>query len=138
MEDFQNINIFSIYANNFYGAGQVSVLRYFNVCGTVWGLIYIWGFSVEVYADDLVIIADSLEEYVRKLLTWKEATEDKGLRVNTGKTKVMICGTGLILLLSSSGFQYAVCSIGEGNSSIYCNGCKLGEKEMMRAPSSNV
>ena len=83
------------------------------------------GVSVEVYADDLVIIADSLEECVRRLLTWKEATEDKGLRVNIGKTKVMICGTGLDLLLSSSGFQCAVCSIGEANSSIYCNGCKL-------------
>ena len=53
------------------------------------------------YADDLVIIADSLEEYVRKLLIWKEAMEKKGLWVNAGKTKVMICGTGLDLLQSS-------------------------------------
>ena len=52
----------------------------------------------DLYADDLVIIADSLEECVRRLLIWKEAMEKKGLRVNAEKTKVMICGTGLDLL----------------------------------------
>ena len=55
----------------------------------------------DLYASDLVIIAESLEECVRRLLTWKEAMEKKGLRVNAGKTKIMICGTGLDLLQSS-------------------------------------
>ena len=41
----------------------------------------------DLYADDLVIIAESLEECVRRLLTWKEAMEKKGLRVNAGKIK---------------------------------------------------
>ena len=36
----------------------------------------------DLFADDLVIIAESLEECVRRLLTWKEAMEKKGLRVN--------------------------------------------------------
>ena len=62
----------------------------------------------DLYADDLVIIAESLEECVRKLLTWKEAMEKKGLRVNAGKTKIMICGTGLDLLQSSGEFPCAV------------------------------
>ena len=35
LDDFQCINIFSIYANNFCGAGRVSILRYFKVCGSV-------------------------------------------------------------------------------------------------------
>ena len=35
----------------------------------------------DLYAVDLVIIADSLEECVRRLLIWKEAMEKKGLRV---------------------------------------------------------
>ena len=39
------------------------------------------------YADDLVIIADSLEECVRRLLIWKEAMEKKGLRVNAGRQR---------------------------------------------------
>ena len=79
----------------------------------------------DLYADDLVIIADSLEECVRKLLIWKEAMEKKGLRVNAGKTKVMICCTGLDLLQSSGEYPCAVCRTGVGNNSIYCNGCKL-------------
>ena len=33
----------------------------------------------DVYADDLVIIADSLEKCVSRLLIWKEAIEKKGL-----------------------------------------------------------
>ena len=41
----------------------------------------------DLYADDLVIIADSLEECVRRLLIWKEAMEKKGLRVNCRKDK---------------------------------------------------
>ena len=79
----------------------------------------------DLYADDLVIIANSLEECVRRLLIWKEAMEKKGLRVNAGKTKVMICGTGLDLLQSSGEYPCAVCRTGEGNNSVYCNGCKL-------------
>ena len=79
----------------------------------------------DLYADDLVIITDSLEECVRRLLIWKEAMEKKGLRVNAGKTKVMICGTGLDLLQSSGEYPCAVCRTGLGNNSIYCNGCKL-------------
>ena len=79
----------------------------------------------DLYADDLVIIADSLEECVRRLLIWREAMEKKGLRVNAGKTKVMICGTGLDLLQSSGEYPCAVCHTGVGNNSIYCNGCKL-------------
>ena len=79
----------------------------------------------DLNADDLVIIADSLEECVRRLLIWKEAMEKKGLRVKAGKTKVMICGTGLDLLQSLGEYPCAVCRSGVGNNSIYCNGCKL-------------
>ena len=78
----------------------------------------------DLYADDLVIIAESLEECVRRLLTWKKAMEKKGLRENAGKTKIMICGTGLDLLQSSGEFPCAVCRTGVGSNSIFCNGCK--------------
>ena len=54
----------------------------------------------DLYADDLAIIAELLEKCVRRLLTWKKAREEKGLRVNAGKTKIMICGMGLDLLQS--------------------------------------
>ena len=56
-------------------------------------------------------------------MTWKEAMEKKGLRVNAGKTKIMICGTGLDLLQCSGEFPCAVGRTGVGSNSI-CNGCK--------------
>ena len=84
-------------------------------CGVPWE---------DLYADDLVIIAESLEECVRRLLTWKEAMEEKGLRVDAGKIKIMICGTGLDLLQSSGEFPCAVCCTGVGSNSIICKGCK--------------
>ena len=42
-------------------------------------------------------------------MTWKEAMEKKGLRVNAGKTKIMICGTGLDLLQVQPGLPSVVC-----------------------------
>ena len=50
--------------------------------------------------------------------------EKKGLRVNAGKTKIMICGTGPDLLQSSDEFPCAVYCTGVGSNSIFCNGCK--------------
>ena len=50
--------------------------------------------------------------------------EEKELRVNAGKTKIMICGTGVDLLQSSGEFPCAVCCTGVGSNSIFCNGCK--------------
>ena len=50
--------------------------------------------------------------------------EKKGLRVNARKMKIMICSMGLDLLQSSGEFPYAVCCIGVGSNSIFCNRCK--------------
>ena len=50
--------------------------------------------------------------------------EEKGLRVNAGNTKIMICGTGQDLLQSSSEFPCAVCHTRVGSNSILCKGCK--------------
>ena len=38
----------------------------------------------DLYVDDLVIISDSLEEYIKGILIWKEAKEEKALMVNAG------------------------------------------------------
>ena len=41
-----------------------------------------------LYADDLVIVADSQEECVARLIDWKAGLSDRGLRVNMGETKL--------------------------------------------------
>ena len=43
-----------------------------------------------LYADDVVLIAETMEELVGKFEKWKTCLEDKGMRVNAVKTKVMI------------------------------------------------
>ena len=52
-------------------------------------------------ADDLSVIADTLEEWVSKL---KALEENKGLRVNMKKTKLMVTGPGLDVLHESGAF----------------------------------
>ena len=50
-----------------------------------------------LYADDLVTIADSLEECIFKFKAWKTGMESKGLRVNMKKTRAIpktVCKMG--------------------------------------------
>ena len=43
-----------------------------------------------LYADDLVLMTESIEELKGKVLRWKECMEAKALKMNIGKTKVMV------------------------------------------------
>ena len=76
-----------------------------------------------LFADDLVIIAESLEECVARLKIWKEGLEAKGLHVNMQKTKFMASGLGLDVLKDSGKYPCAVCRTGVGNASILCTVC---------------
>ena len=78
-----------------------------------------------LYADDLVIMADSLERCSSKLKAWKAAMEKKGLRVNMPKLKFLISGVGLDVLKDTGKFPCTVCRSGVGNNSIQCSRCKL-------------
>ena len=51
------------------------------------------GFMNEMlYADDLVLMSETMEGLREKFWKWKEAFESKGLKVNLGKTKVVVSG----------------------------------------------
>ena len=39
-----------------------------------------------LYADDLVLMSETIEELWVKFLRWKESIESKGLKVNLGNT----------------------------------------------------
>lgn len=45
-----------------------------------------------LYADDLVLMSESMEGLREKFWKWKDAFESKGLKVNLGKTKVVVSG----------------------------------------------
>ena len=42
-----------------------------------------------LYADDLIVMAESEESLRGKIVKWKSGLEAKGMKMNTGKTKVM-------------------------------------------------
>ena len=44
-----------------------------------------------LYADDLELLAESREQVLEKVKLWKKEMEEKGLRVNMEKTKMMQC-----------------------------------------------
>ena len=45
------------------------------------------------FADDLVIIATYLEEYIECIKAWKECLKPKGFHVNMRKTMFMVSGS---------------------------------------------
>ena len=48
--------------------------------------------SEMLYADDIVLMSETIKRLRNKFIKWKEAFESKGLKVNPGKTKVMDSG----------------------------------------------
>ena len=77
-----------------------------------------------LYADDLAIVADSMDNLIAKLVQWKDHFASKGLKVNMPKTKIMACGRNLNTLKDSGKFPCGVCCKGVGSNSIYYNGYK--------------
>ena len=76
-----------------------------------------------LYADDLVLMAETEELLVEKIMRWKAGMEEKGLRVNMGKTKVMRCSVGAGQVIKSGKDPCGVCNKGEGSNSIKCISC---------------
>ena len=66
--------------------------------------------GVLLYADDLVSMSKTINGFWNKFVKWKEAFESKGLKVNLGKTKVMVDPCG-------------VCSFGVMSNSVLCLQC---------------
>ena len=46
-----------------------------------------------LYADNLVLMSETMEDLKERLWNWKDALESKGFKVNTRKTKVMVSGS---------------------------------------------
>ena len=47
-----------------------------------------------LYADDLVIMAPTMEQLGRRVADWRASLLGKGLKVNAGKSKVMVGSSG--------------------------------------------
>ena len=67
-----------------------------------------------LYADDLVIIAETLSELLEKFRVWKANLESKGLRVNVDKTKILVSAHNAPKSVDGSKFPCDVCNKGVG------------------------
>ena len=71
-----------------------------------------------------MISAESMEELLVKVKTWKTEMEKKGLLVNMGKTKIMESGINLDMLKKTGKHPCGVCQTGVGSTNaILCGGC---------------
>ena len=55
-----------------------------------------------LYADDVVLIAETMTEWQEKFYGWKSVLESKGLKVNLMKTNVMVSKIGQVTVKTSS------------------------------------
>jgi hypothetical protein len=76
-----------------------------------------------LYADDLVLMAETEQLVVEKLQKWRVGVEEKGLRVNMGKTKVMKCRDSKGQVENSGKWPCKICRKGVGANSIKCTSC---------------
>ena len=76
-----------------------------------------------LYADDLVLTAESKEEVLEQFNRWKSAMESKGLKVNLGKTKILVTGKECESVITSGEHPCGVCGRGVGVNSVLCTEC---------------
>ena len=58
-----------------------------------------------MYADDLVIMAPTIEQLDRRVAQWRLSILDKGLKVNAGKSKVKVGSSGGKMTVNSGKCQ---------------------------------
>ena len=77
-----------------------------------------------LYADDLVIMAPTMEQLGRRVADWRASLLGKGLKVNAGKSKVMVGRSGGKIIVNSGKWPCGVCGKGVQANSVQCTVCK--------------
>ena len=65
-----------------------------------------------LYADDLVIMAPTMEQLGRRVADWRASLLGKGLKVNAEKSKVMVGSSGGKMIVNSGKWPCGVCGKG--------------------------
>jgi len=77
-----------------------------------------------LYADDLILMAESEESLRDKIIKWKSGLEAKGFKMNTGKRR-QCSGCSMKDRVEEKGkWPCGVRKKGVGNNSILCHSCK--------------
>jgi len=74
-----------------------------------------------LYTDDLVVIAETEDDLIKRLNEGKDFVENRGMRVNMNKTKVMISGERQKVMQKAVRWPCGVWGRGVGNNSIQCS-----------------
>jgi len=70
------------------------------------------------------VIAETEEDLIKRLNEWKNNVENRGMRVNMNKTKVMISGECQKPVQKVARWPCGVRSRGVGSNSIQCTSCQ--------------
>ena len=73
---------------------------------------------------DLVIMAPTMEQLGRRAADWRASLLGKGLKVNAGKSKVMVGSSGGKMIVNSGKWPCSVCGKGVQANSVQCTVCK--------------
>jgi len=76
------------------------------------------------FADDLVVIAETEDDLIKRLNESKDNVENRGMRVNLNKTEVMISGEWLKVTQKAVRWSCGVRGRGVGKYSIQCTSCQ--------------
>ena len=86
--------------------------------------IHVGALSELLYVDDLVLMNETIEGLSSKFIKWKEVFESKDLKINLGKTKVMVSGSTTKYGMSKSKVDPSwVCSLRVKVSTVLCIKC---------------
>ena len=70
-----------------------------------------------LYADDLVLMAPTMKQRGRRVVEWRASLLAKGMKVNAGKSKVMVGSSGVKMIVNSREWPCDIC--GKGYSAQY-------------------
>jgi len=76
-----------------------------------------------LFADDFVVVAEIGDDLIKRLSKWKDNVENRGMRANMYKTKVMISEEWQKVMQKTVRRPCGVCGRGVGSNSIQCTSC---------------
>ena len=76
-----------------------------------------------LYANDLILMAESKESLREKTVQWKSGLEAKGLKMNIGKMKLMFSCNMKVSDEKKGKWPCHICNKGVGSNSILCHSC---------------
>ena len=77
-----------------------------------------------LYAADLVIMAPTMKQLGRRVAEWRASLLDKGLKVNAGKSKVLVGSSGGKRIVNSGKWPCGICGKGVQANTVQCTICK--------------